>query len=253
MISQHPEVLDEMQAIQQALHGYVLAHQVAPPDGLREKIVSGARPAPPPAAKRSGSRSSGANPSPKTLKVEVDTPPVNWWIVLAIAAVLGLVAAGIFAMNKISDLEETQKELATARAEAAKLKLEKDAQTKLYETTKTELDLRSDHNLQPIRILGTNRAPEASAVVYWNGAAKKCYLDVRKLPGVPEGQQLQLWVTANGKTQNLGTPKPNLPNELPELKFIDNPSTYFVTLEKAGDAPAKPSRWRVLMVGRVNF
>lgn len=252
MLAQHPEVREELEQIQKALHGYVLAHQVAPPEGLRKKIISGTPAASAAQAKRSANKAASSSSSPKVLKVEVDAPPVNWWMVVSIAGILGLVAAGFFAANKISDLEAAQKELADSRAEVAKLKQEKTAQVKQYEAVRAELDLRSDHNLVPIPLKGNFRAPEAFALVLRNAVEKKSYLDVRKLPDVPDGLKLQLWVTADGKTENLGTPKLNEPSELPDLKFTTNPAIYFVTLEQAGTTPERPSRWRIVMTtGRI--
>ena len=250
MISQYPEIKDEMQAIQKALHGYVLAHQVLPPDGLRQKIIEGAKPPPPPEVGRPGNMAvPGAAALAQPARDKIKAPPINWWIVATAALALATVALGVFASKLLGEVEDGKTALAASEAKIGLLKKEREAQISQYEKAMAELDLRSDHDLTPIRIKGTNRAPGSEAIVYWNGKTKKSYIDVRKLPDVPEGQQLQLWVTANGQTENLGTPKTNKSNELPELKFIENPSLYFVTLEKAGPAPKRPNRWRIVMGG----
>lgn len=255
MLSTHGEIREELEAIRKALHGYVLTHQVAPPDGLREKIVNGVKPAPKPATTttRTGSATSSRPTSTATLNRQSAEPSsLNIWMIAAAVSVLGLIGALVYYSGVSGDLEASQKALVESQANVEQLKKEKETQVALYEKTKAELDLRSDHNLVPIPLKGNSRAPEAFAVIRTNKVSKKSYLDVRKLPDVPADQQLQLWVTVNGQTTNLGTPKVNQPNELPELKYSDNPSIYFVTLEKKGDAPQRPSRWRIVMTtGRI--
>lgn len=251
MTSQHPEIREEIKAIQKALLGYVLAHQVSPPEGLREKIMSDSKPQQ--AAESVSSRKTEPERKASTSRAEKSSGSNHFAGIAAGILALALVGVAFTAWTFFNDAEKLKVEVAEARTEVEQLQTaaaeQKEIQIKLQE----EVAFLRDHNLTPIRLQGTVQAPDANAVIFWDNAKKASYIDVRKLPDVPDNQALHLWVTANGQTEHLGVVKSNPATQWNDLKFIENPYIYFVTLENEGVTLERPTRYRIVMTGRLKY
>ncbi len=251
MASQHPEIREEMESIRQALSGYVLAHQVSPPDGLREKLMSESKPqlATEPSSTRKSEPERRASPARPAKSGSSN----NFAGIAAGILALALIGVGFAAWTFFNDAEKMKTEVADARAEIEQLKAAATEQAGTEAQLRNEIAFLRDRNLTPIRMQGTNRAPDANAVIFWDAAKKTSYIDVRKLPDVPDNQALHLWVTANGQTEHLGPLKSNPATQWNDLKFIENPFIYFVTLESEGATLNRPTRYRIVMTGRLKY
>lgn len=53
-------------------------------------------------------------------------------------------------------------------------------------------------------VKGNNKAKELKAVAYVNPVKKLSYINVSKLPNLPENQCYQMWAEVNGQMLNLG-------------------------------------------------
>ncbi|WP_149277411.1 anti-sigma factor [Pareuzebyella sediminis] len=120
----------------------------------------------------------------------------------------------IVVSNKIDDLEETMREqLEDVRNQFIVLQ---NPQTKKY------------------NVNGNKKAKELKAVAYINPVKKLSYINVSKLPNLPEDQCYQMWAEVNGKMVNLGIiHEADSQEKLLALPYADNAVGY-ITIEPKG-------------------
>ncbi len=81
---------------------------------------------------------------------------------------------------------------------------------------------------------GNKKAQELKAVAYINPVKKLSYINVRKLPNLPENQCYQMWAEVNGEMLNLGVINEGSDqNKLLALPYAENAIGY-ITIEPVG-------------------
>jgi anti-sigma-K factor RskA len=103
---------------------------------------------------------------------------------------------------------------------------------------KIENDLKIVGNPAFKRIVmnGTDNAPDAMALVYWNETTQEVYLDVQKLRELSRESQYQLWVIIDGKPVDAGVF--DAANGLVKMKNAGKGVAAFaVTVEPRGGKP----------------
>ncbi len=201
-ISMYPEVRKTYDELQENLETFAKLHAVEAPKELKEKIMARIR-----KENKYGSR----------------------FVKFAIAASFAiLVSAGAsfffwdqnqslqeentIVSNKIDDLQEEMREqLEDVRNQFIVLQ---NPETKQYKFT------------------GNKKAEELKAIAYVNPVKKLSYLNVSKLPHLPENQCYQMWAEVNGEMVNLGIIK-EADKKLLALPYSDNAVGY-ITIEPKG-------------------
>jgi hypothetical protein len=83
-------------------------------------------------------------------------------------------------------------------------------------------------------VKGNNSAKELKAVAYINPVKKLSYINVKKLPNLPENQSFQMWAEVNGEMINLGIIDETAGKEkLLALPYGDKAVSY-ITIEPKG-------------------
>jgi hypothetical protein len=97
-----------------------------------------------------------------------------------------------------------------------------------------------DKNTRLVNLRGSNIAPDAHGIAYWNKDLGKAYLSICRLPKTPEGHQYCVWVNINGKHQKVGVLNMNDTELLHSLSFTKECNGFCVTLEKdsVNDSPS---------------
>lgn len=86
---------------------------------------------------------------------------------------------------------------------------------------------------RPVYLNGTDRLPQAKALVYWNHTAKSAYFNPIRLPEAPAGSQYQIWADVAGVMINMGLIEPeNL--HLQALRYIPQAESLNITIEPKG-------------------
>jgi anti-sigma-K factor RskA len=109
--------------------------------------------------------------------------------------------------------------------------------------------LLTDIDTRPIFLSGTQMAPYASAVIYWNEEEHKACLNPVLLPPPPAGRQYQLWAGVDGKMVSLGLVNRQF-TELQLIEFIEDAESFNITIEPLGGS-STPTAGRLLANGKV--
>lgn len=203
-IAMHPEVRKTYIELQDNLEAFAKMHAIKTPDGLKDKILNSIK-----------SQNKGRK---------------KFYLYAVAASFTALIFAGasftfwnqnqslqeenIIVNNKIQSLEENMR-----------MQLE---------------DVRNQfivlHNPQTKRLTvkGNNKAKELKAVAYINPVKKLSYINVSKLPNLPDNQCYQMWAEVNGKMLNLGVIQEASDSEkLMALPYGENAMGY-ITIEPTG-------------------
>ncbi len=203
-IAMHPEVRKTYDELQENLETFAKLHAIKAPDALKEKIL---------------------------IRIRKETMGRKYFYRFAIAAsfaVLVSVGATYFIWdqnqslqqentivnNKIDDLEETMREQ--------------------LEDVRNQFIVLQNPETKKYNVKGNTKAEELKAVAYVNPVKKLSYINVSKLPNLPEDQCYQMWAEVNGKMVNLGIIKEaDSQEKLLALPYSDNALGY-ITIEPKG-------------------
>ncbi|AYA36608.1 anti-sigma factor [Hymenobacter oligotrophus] len=268
LAAQHPAIRAELSHIELALGAYAEAHAVAPPAGMRERVLGGWQQAirqeptvAPPAAQPTMTVSSAPQepayrPASATNEPVMRTMPAPEsgrgyrWLAAA-AAVLLLLSAGTNWLF-YNRWQEAQSQLVIAQSEQARYAAATQAVEKRLATRTNELAMLRDETYRTVVMTGTQIAPGARARVHFNPATKAVYVDVNNLPPAPEGKQYQLWALDKGKPVDAGMLALHTAagDSLQRMKDIVNAQAFAVTLEPAGGRP-EPTLAALTVMGQM--
>ncbi len=243
MAAKHPEIKQELEAIEIAMEQYAQQHAVTPNQDIESKILAQISSAP----------------------IQEDPPiiPLNYApyeskiktlrIALAACAAL-LVVSGIALYN-------THNKLGNAKEQIAILSVEKEQYTTTVNYMKqSNADLQKIADMvdnpawKIVQLAGTKMDPKAKMVVYWDTSKQDVIVDQSKmqLPVNDTEHQYQLWALVNGKPVDLGVfdVKADSSKILINMKAIAGAQTFAVTLEKRGGSPT-PTMAQLIVAGNV--
>jgi len=231
---QHPEVRAELDRIEIALEEYAVMYGTPPPSGTLTAVLDKVAPTTTspetssgPAATRSGSSAA------------------TWF--LGLLALVGLAAAIWFFVqqsNTQNDLEQLQANLQTLQDDCDQIQAQNDQLTR-------SLDVLSSQNTVPVRMEGTDNAPNALATVYFNPSDQVALLSAGSLPTAPDDMTYQLWALIDGNPVDMGIFEIDpASGDLISVPFIEGAQAFAVTLETAGGNPT-PNLDQLFVIGNV--
>ncbi len=203
-IAMYPEVKAEYDALQDNLEAFAKMHGVKTPDGLKEKITARIR------GEKTGRK--------KFLRYAVAA---------SISACL-FAAASYFFYNENQDLQQKNTIVSNQIKD-----LKQDMKAQL-EDVRNQFIVLQNPKTKRYTVKGNKKAKELKAVAYINPVKKLSYINVSKLPNLPEDQCFQMWAEVNGKMVNLGVIKEaGSENNLMALPYGENAMSY-ITIEPQG-------------------
>ncbi|WP_312078979.1 anti-sigma factor [Chryseobacterium sp.] len=243
VMSHNAEVRAAFEEAQKNLEDLATAQSVKPADDLKNKIwakISESQSETQPAS--DVVKDSKTIPLPAEIGIESAKPSKTLWNQISVAASILLlisVGANIF---YFSDVKKKDSQLATLRNE----KTETESKIK---NINEKLNLIANPDLQKIVLAGVETHPDSKAVVFWNKADNKVFLNVQNLPEAPSGKQYQLWAIADGKPVSAGmyTKEKDMKMALAE---IPEAQAFAITLEKEGGSPV-PTMENMYVMGAV--
>lgn len=203
-IAMYPEVTKEYNELQDNLEAFAKMHAIKTPEGLKEKILASIK---------------GENAGRKRF--------TQYAIAASFAACL-FAAASYFFYNQNQNLQ-LENIMVTNQIEL----LKKDMEAGL-EDMRNQFIVLQNKNTKKHSINGNKKAKELKAVTYVNPVKKLSYINVSKLPNIPEDQCFQMWAEVNGEMVNLGViQEATGPDKLMALPY-GNDAIGYITIESKG-------------------
>ncbi len=237
---QHPEIKVELESIEKGLEHYAAAHAIAPPIGLKEKILSDI-----------SIRETTIDPLQKVIKLN---KPNTFIYYLAAASVTLAFLFGIAALYFYQKWDSTQNQLTALRLDSEKTayinSVNNKKITQELQSNQNLLSLISDTNSTRVKLKGLPSSPQSLAIVYWNKNAHSVILDVKNLPKPPDNKQYQLWALYDGIPLNAGVFDVDSTGGFKKMKNVLGAQAFAVTLENKGGVAA-PTLDQMYMLGNI--
>lgn len=203
-IAMYPEVRKIYNELQENLETYAKLHAVESPEGLKDKIVSRIR------SERLGRKKF-----------------FRYAIAASFAAVL-FAGASYFFWDQNKSLQEENIMVSN------KIKLLEEDMKQQLEDVRNQFIVLNNPQTKRYNVNGNRKAKELKAVAYINPVKKLSYINVKKLPHLPEDQCFQMWAEVNGEMLNLGIIESTTNSEnLMALPYAKNAIGY-ITIEPKG-------------------
>ncbi|UOQ95816.1 anti-sigma factor [Hymenobacter sp. 5317J-9] len=269
MAARHPEVSEELQQVQLAFGVYAEAHSLAPPAGMRERVLSNvmAQIAAPAAAAPNVSlradldavAQTATNPiapvagdavvRPFTPAADAPEPSRSIWAMAASVALLLSLGANFLLYSRWKDASS---DLVALQNEQARFATTTNVLNRQMGDLRQENQVLRNDEFRAVALAGTKTAPTAHARVLFNPATHKVYVDVKSLPALPAGKQYQLWALDKGKPIDAGvlTLATATGEGLQAMKDIASAQTFAMTVEPAGGS-VNPTLSTMTVVGNI--
>ncbi|WP_430909461.1 anti-sigma factor [Maribacter sp. 2-571] len=203
-IALYPEVRDAYNELQDNLEAYAKMYAIPAPEGLKEQILNGL----------------------KTDKVS--SRRFLRYAVAASVAMLLFAGASYFFWSENQMLQQ-ENAIVNSKIES----LEADMREGL-EDVRNQFIVLNNPQTKKLNIKGNTKAKELKAVAYVNPVKKLSYINVSKLPNLPENQCFQMWAEVDGKMINLGIiQEATEKDKLLALPYADKAMGY-ITIEPEG-------------------
>lgn len=248
-LQQYPELKTELNKIEIALETYAQTKAMPMPAGLSTSIMQSIQ------ELESGPSSTSDNATTSS-KPQAAIPKTNntLGIVLGVA-LLGSLLGSFFLYQQTQDLQtqltQAETQVGDINDRMVTLQLNCDEKDGTIERLQEQIAILKNPAYKPISMKGTDKAPAAEAIVYFNPADQKTYLDIGNLPTAPSDKDYQLWAIVDGSPTDMGVfDLTAASGGLVEVPYINNPQAFAVTLETKGGNPA-PNLDELYVIGNV--
>jgi hypothetical protein len=200
----YPEVRKVYNKLQENLETYAKLHAVQTPNGLKEKIIARIR------SEQAGRR--------KFFRYAMAASVVTFMFA----------SASYFFWDQNQSLQEENNMVSN------KIKLLEEDMKQQLEDVRNQFIVLNNPQTKKYNVRGNNNAKELKAVAYINPVKKLSYINVKKLPHLPEDQCFQMWAEVNGEMLNLGIiEEATKSDNLLALPYAKNAIGY-ITIEPKG-------------------
>lgn len=245
MALKHPAVKAELDAVEASLENYAMAHAIEPSAGQRDRILNSLltnlgddriftdKKSAPPAAANKGN------------VVALQARQTNFYK-YAFAACLALLIVSVAVLvNVYNKLQDSYSEVATLQAQSQKF-------SNRVNLMDHQLGIFRDPSFKFIKLKGTPKAPLSIMTIAWSAAKKKVMIDMAgmKLPENDKSHQYQLWAIVAGKPVDLGVFDAARVNDMIEMKPVEAPQAFAVTLEPRGGS-VNPTKDQMVVISNI--
>ncbi len=257
MLKQHPELLAELNSIEETLERYAQLHATQPQAALKNRILTAIQNSEKstPVAEPKLDEPDRGDLEPKVIPFSSTPVPeivreksFNW--LTAAAVILLLISAGLnfYFYNNWRNSESTLQLTLNQQQELAQ-----NYQQAKFELVQTEkaLHVLEDLDTKHIALTGLPKSPDSRAVIHWDPKSKMVLLEVKKLPIAAAGKQYQLWALKNGKPINAGLFNPaDTLMGIQHMKTIQDAEAFAMTLEPIGGSE-NPTMDEMYIMGKM--
>lgn len=231
----HPEIREELNAIEIAMEKYAMMHAVEPSKHVLQSILAEVE------------NTQVKTTSPKVVQMKPKSTG-NILRSLAYAASILLfisVAVNVYYFNKYKTVSG---ELADIREDNTFMAGEFETLKVNYQTLQSDLNIIKNPAYIAVTMKGQPISPSAASMVYWDKTTGQVYVYASKLPAPEAGKQYQLWALKDGKPIDAGVFDIN--GDLQQMKRITEADAFAVTLEPVGGSET-PTLEQLYVVGGV--
>ena len=226
MCDQYPELPAARTAFELALEKQAMDNAIAPPSGLKNRILA---------------ELDLSSDEAKVISMQ-PAPVKNLnWLKYASAACIALLAASIYMNVSLSNKNKSlQSNYNNTVAELSDIK--KDIQV-----------LQSNPNVKMAAMGGLEASPQSFATVYWDTASHDVYLLANNLPAPSSDKQYQLWALLDGKPIDLGMLDYDLKEKklLVRMKNAAGAQAFAITLENKGRSNTSTPEGSMYVLGKL--
>jgi anti-sigma-K factor RskA len=203
--AEHPELVAERRKFEESLETYASEQAIRPPTEVKAKILKAII----------------------TMESSTKLRGIGLLRFVAAAAVIlliGMVVLYYQVNQQNKDLANTNKELSD-KVNADELTINK---------IKREVSI---PNTTIVSMVGTKRAPQSAANVYWDSTNSNVYLMVTNMPQLPSDKQYQLWALIDKTQKSLGVFDATDQNIILKMDSTKKAQAFAITIEKRGGKP----------------
>ncbi|MEL6865473.1 MAG: anti-sigma factor [Bacteroidota bacterium] len=228
----YPEVGEHIRNMQKSMEDYALSYAIPAPKNLKQKVLKRIE------ATDKNIRKDGLSVVYTNPSANHSIRPIFSW--LRGAAVLLILGLSSVCWSLYKNQQTAQAQIAQLSQQMEDLRGRYRQLADKNQSVNKQFVLLKDQGTQHVHLRGSNIAPGALAVVYWNEDHQNAYLNLINMPPPPHGHQYQVWADVNGKHKNMGLLDDLSPSEsdtLHGLNFIKDSRGFVITLEKTGGSP----------------
>ena len=211
---EHPEILMEIENIQDTLQLYAQAHAITPNPELKDRVLEKIN-----AENASSLQSPKAVDEPQSAPLSIRASWITW-----LAAAASVIAIVLFFQNM-----NAKKALTDCTVENSKLV----ENQKVIVQLKHKLKILRSPDTKVIDLKGLDIDPNAKVLVYWNAKEKATLLSIQILKKPDSGKQYQLWAIVDKKPVSAGVFTYDM-TAVQEMKAFENAEAFAVTQEPEG-------------------
>jgi anti-sigma-K factor RskA len=205
-IAMYPEVRETYIELQNNLEIFAKQYSIEAPQGLKDKIHSRIK------SERIGRK--------------------KFFRYAIAASITAIMFAGIstFFWNQNLSLQQENSVVIN------KIKLLEENMKEQLEDVRNQFIVLNNPQTKKYNVKGNQKAKDLKAVAYINPVKKLSYINVSKLPHIPESQCFQMWAEVNGKMINLGIiEEAGDQQKLMALPYAKNAVGYITIEQKGGN------------------
>jgi anti-sigma-K factor RskA len=247
MAAQHPEVKNELHAIEAAIQSYASAQAIEPSEEVRQRVMNSLITNL--ADDRSFTSAASHNKEAEARVIHMAVHRKTIFYKYAFAASLLLLCLSVAALAAV------YRNLQLANRQLLSLQTQNEHFTQVVKYKDTELDVYRSSSFKLITLKGMPKSPLSSLVMAWSPVKKQVMVSTvhMKLPANDPKHQYQLWALVKGKPVDLGVfdAKTDTTDKgMIEMKSIAQADAFAVTLEPRGGS-ASPTLSEMMVMAKL--
>lgn len=237
MAKDYPEVNKHICKMQNCMEEYAEMHAIRPPKHLKKRILS----------KLEDDVVEPLIPESETVVYRL---PQIWKWGAGIAAMMIVTLGGVSWML-YQNQNAAYKDLGLLATQIKHLQDDQQILQTSNEMIRQKYSVLKDVTTKQVQLKGSQIAPQALAVVYWNPDHNKGYLNIVNLPKCPNGHAYQMWADVNGKHVNMGMLKTDENGTiLHTIPYVNGSRGFVITMEVEGGS-IHPNTEKMYAVGNI--
>lgn len=245
-LKQYPELKTELNKIEDALATYAQAKARPMPKGLSKTILQSIQ-------ELETNPTADSDISANTAIPQATVPKSN----NTLSIILGVALLGSLAGNFLlyqqkervaSQHTESQIQINELNERLTTLQLGCDEKDGTIQRLQEQIIILKNPAYQRIILKGTDKAPTAEAIVYFDAAADTTYFDKGSLPTPPSDKDYQLWALIDGQPTDMGIL--DFTSNWEDVIVVPNAQAFAITLEARDGNPA-PNLEELYVFGEV--
>lgn len=231
---EHPEIRRALEECEATMEQAAMSGAEAPPDRVREQLLSTLDFGEPGGAKMISLSSS---------------PRGSSWKWAAAAAIVLLAISGALNVYFYSQYREANSAYANLLSQTETLQANNKVIQARLDEMQNGMAVMMNPDVQKVPMPGVGDHAQYTASVYWNRKTSEVFLSPGTLPTAPAGRQYQLWAIVDGKPVDAGML--DRCEMICKMKNFSSASAFAITLEPSGGRP-EPSMDQLYVLGQTS-